>query len=466
MQVVKTDNGYVSGTVIGEPGQEVYIFRGIPYAATPVGELRWKPPQPVASWAGIRECTRFSNISPQQTMPGFPSGPPMSEDCLYLNVLTPAKNPEEKFPVMVWMHGGGYFMGNGNDKIWNNYRLPQNGVVLVTVTHRLGPFGLLAHPLLSEESPESVSGNYHFLDLIAALKWIRNNIFGFGGDPDNVTIFGESGGGAKVSIMMSSSMAKGLFHKAICQSGTALALDHGRSLGEIEEWGKTLFDKLDVRTLEEARKVPWQKIIEMDQTMQRPPDEGRDMPMPVWDAAIDGWMLLAGPIDAFRSGSINAVPLITCANLGELTGPGPLVMPFIIQAYIDMIESVNKKNAKGYACIFDHLPAQWRKEGGVCAHANELLYVFGDWDNSTGWWESTGMMMLQCGAKNPEVILTESDRFISESMMRLWTQFAKTGDPAIKNLTEWPAYDRTSDKYLYLNEKLEVKTGYSGIVMG
>jgi para-nitrobenzyl esterase len=219
MDAVKTDAGYVSGTIIGEPGKEVSIFRGIPYAAPPVGDLRWKPPQPAAPWEGIRECTQFSAISPQIDIPGMSSGLPLNEDCLYLNVVTPARQPDEKLPVMVWMHGGGYSMGCGNDRIWNNYRLPQYGVVVVTLNHRLGPIGLLAHPALSEESPMGVSGNYLFLDLIASLQWVRENIAAFGGDPDNVTIFGESGGGAKVSIMMLSPLAKGLFHRAICESG-------------------------------------------------------------------------------------------------------------------------------------------------------------------------------------------------------------------------------------------------------
>jgi len=183
--------------------------------------------------------------------------------------------------------------------------------------------------------------------------------------------------------------------------------------------------------------------------------------MPVWDAVIDGWMLPVSPADAFASGTINAVPLITCATLGELTGPGPLVMPFLVQAYIDMLEAVSKKNSRGYACIFDQVPEQWRKEGGVSAHSIELPYVFGDWDNTTGWWNSIAMLMQTCGAKTKEVLLNVSDKFVSEAMMNLWTQFAKTGKPAVKGLTDWPAYDKTSDKYLYISEKLDIKTGFS-----
>ena len=464
MQIVKTDKGYVSGTIIGEPGKEVSIFRGIPYAAPPVGNLRWKPPQPTTSWKGIRECTQFSAVSPQTNMPGMSSPLPLSEDCLYLNVATPAQQANEKLPVMVWMHGGGYSFGCGNDKIWNNYRLPQYSVVVVTLNHRLGPIGLLAHPALSKESSEGVSGNYLFLDLIASLQWIKDNIAAFGGDPDNVTIFGESGGGAKVSIMMASPLAKGLFHKAICESGTATAILQGNSLEECENYGKKLFEKLGLHSsardaLEQVRNVPWGKILEASQTMTS--SNGLSpIPQPVWDAAVDGRVLPVSPTRAFSSGSYNAVPLIVCANLGELTGPGPLVMPFIIPAYIDMLEAGNKAGVKGYACIFDQVPANWRKEGCVSVHSIELTYVFGDWDDSTGWWRAIYMLAQQASTKTVPK-LDATDRIISEAMMGLWTSFARTGKPQAEGINNWPAYKTASDRYLYINKTLEVNTGFS-----
>jgi para-nitrobenzyl esterase len=468
MQIVRTDKGYISGTLIGEPGKEISIFCGIPYAASPVGNLRWKPPQPVAPWEGIRECTQFSAISPQTNMPGMSSPFPMSEDCLYLNVVTPARQPNEKLPVMVWMHGGGYSMGCGNDRIWNNYRLPKYGVVVVTLNHRLGPIGLFAHPALSEESPEGVSGNYLFLDLIASLQWIRDNITAFGGDPDNVTIFGESGGGAKVSIMMSSPLAKGLFHQAICESGTALAILQGKSLTEVENSGKTLFEKLGIdssakNALEQARNVPWEKIIEASQAMEMPLTPGR-RPAFTWDAAVDGWLLPESPDRIFKSGSCNAVPLIVSANLGELTGPGPLVMPYIIPAYIDMLESVNKQGYHGYACIFDQVPAVWRQEGGVSVHSIELPYVFGDWDDSTGWWKSIAMFVQQLGVKTANPELSAVDRNVSEAMMGLWANFAKTGKPRARGVPDWPEYSAKMDRYLYICDRCEVRTGFSKVV--
>jgi para-nitrobenzyl esterase len=220
---VKIDTGYISGTLIGDVDNPVKAYRGIPYAAPPVGDLRWKPPQPASPWDEIRQCTEFSKACPQLSMSGFPP-PPMSEDCLYLNVMTPAENRNESLPVMVWLHGGGYSSGSGNDAMTNLYRLPQQGIVLVNVTMRINTFGLLAHPLLTAESPDHSSGNYMFLDMIAALEWVQRNISQFGGNPGNVAIFGESGGGAKVSTLMASPLAKGLFHRAICESGTAIEM--------------------------------------------------------------------------------------------------------------------------------------------------------------------------------------------------------------------------------------------------
>jgi len=462
MQVVKTDKGYVSGAIIGEPGREVSIFRGIPYAAPPVGDLRWKPPQPTEPWEGIRECTQISDISPQVEPPGMVSGFTISEDCLYLNVLTPARQPDEKLPVLVWMHGGGYSMGCGNDKVWNNYRLPLHGAVVVTLNHRLGVIGLLAHPALSKESPNGVSGNYLPLDLIASLKWIKTNIAAFGGDPDNVTIFGESGGGAKVSLMMSSPQAKGLFHRAICESGTALAILGSKPLSDIENNGVQLFEKLGIDSsdpLEQVRSLPFEKILEANQTLE-PPRVPGSPPAFMWDASVDRWLLPDSPENIFKSGKCNAVPLIVVANLGELTGPGPLIMPQIIPAYVEMLKAVIRQGKNGYACIFDQVPAVWRKDGFVSVHSIELTYVFGDWDNSTGWWNGIAAM---AGAKPTGNFLDETDKYVSETMMELWANFARDGKPSVMGISEWPEYTEDSDQYMNVCDTFEVKTGYSKV---
>jgi len=467
MQIVKTDKGQVSGITLGEPGREVSVFRGIPFAAPPLGDLRWRPPQPAEAWEGVRKCDQFSAISPQIEMPGMISGFPMSEDCLYLNVLTPARQPDEKLPVMVWMHGGAYNAGCGNDKIWNNTRLPQRGVVVVTLNHRLGPMGLFAHPALSKESPEHASSNYLFLDIIASLEWIQRNIAAFGGDPDNVTIFGESGGGAKASVMMTSPLAKGLFHRVICESGVAAGFFPGIPLAEMENRGEALFKKLGISTrgdvLEQARSISPEKILQVSQSMETPRKPGTDL-KPLWDAAVDGWVLPQSPTDSFNSDSCNAVSLIAVANLGELLGPGPLVVPWLVPAYVGMLEAVTRQGHKGYACIFNKVPAGWRKESCGSFHSIELPYVFGDWDNSTGWWKNMHALIEQSGIKREDPGLDATDKTVSEAIMGLWTAFAKTGNPQAPGVPDWLPYASTGDSYLYISETAEVKQGYSKVV--
>jgi para-nitrobenzyl esterase len=469
MNPIKTENGYISGLVAGEPGKEVHVYRGIPYAAPPIGHLRWKPPQPVTPWSGTRQCTEFKPIAPQANLgdlPPFPQILPSSEDSLYLNILTPAEKTTDKLPVMVWLHGGGYQLGSASDPLTNAPRLPQYGIVLVNVNMRLNTIGLLAHPLLSEESPKGVSGNYMFLDMIAALKWVQNNITAFGGDPENVTIFGESGGGVKVTNLMASPLAKGLFHKAICESGTSVrAFSTSKPLKELEAMGEKFFAKLGVDKAKDplaaARALPWEKIIETDNTLIR--ELSMLGPEGLWDAGVDGWFLPDTPSNIFKTGKQNTVPLIVCATLGEVTGPGVLVFPFLVPGYVDMISSVSQAGQKGYAAIFDHVPAGWKREGCISTHAMELSYVFGDWDDKAGNWLMLYFLASQSGAKSPDPGLTDIDRKVSEEMMSMWAKFARTGDPNVKGLITWPAYEADSDQYLYIADPLEVKSGFSKI---
>jgi para-nitrobenzyl esterase len=464
MDIVKTNAGYVSGTVIGEPDKPVYIYRGIPYAAPPIGELRWKPPQPVIPWSGIRECTSFS-LQPAQ----FPDvnlfkeeqKTPSSEDCLYLNVLTPATNGTEKLPVMVWFHPGTLRYWSGNFYVFNGPTLPQHGVVLVTVNSRLGVLGLLVHKLLSRESPNDASGNFMFLDLIAALKWVNKNIAAFGGDPNNVTIFGESGGGTKVINLLASPLARGLFHKAICESGR---IDlPPPPMQNLSEYGERFFAKLGIGNKQDAlaaaRALSWEKIIEVDQAMNvelGPQFVFRGC----WDVAVDGWFMPDTPLNIFKSGNQNPVPFITLANLGELTGPGYIFAPKMIPGYVSLLSAASHSNAKGYAGIFDQVPKNWRQEGCVAAHGMELSYIFDALDD-VAFWNMWYFLWASAGAKSPTPLTTEGDRAISESMMRLWTNFAKTGNPSLKGVADWPAYSEATDQYLYISESLQVKSGFS-----
>ena len=220
------DTGKIAGARAGADGK-VRVYKGIPFAAPPVGKLRWQPPQPAAGWPGVRDCLEFGNTCPQQPYPAgsvYAQPPqPQSEDCLYLNVWTAADDAAAKLPVMVWIHGGALTRGSGSLGIYDGEALARRGVVLVTINYRLGPFGYLAHPALSRESSHGSSGNYGVLDQIAALEWVSRNIAAFGGDPARVTIFGESAGSWSVCALVASPLSKGLFHRAIGESGGCFA---------------------------------------------------------------------------------------------------------------------------------------------------------------------------------------------------------------------------------------------------
>ena len=251
--LVKVDGGYIQGVV--EPGMTVY--KGIPFAAPPVGDLRWKAPQDVIPWEGVRDAGKFGP-SPISSMP-FP--PDQSEDCLYLNVWTPASSPKEKLPVMVWIYGGGFSMGTSS--FYDGAPIAKEGVILVTINYRVGNIGYFAHPELSAENPNNVSGNYGILDQIAALKWVQRNISAFGGDPDKVTIFGESAGGISVSMLCASPLAKGLFRGAISQSGSSFGPvsripypgENMRSLKDAEQSGLEFAEAVGAASLEDLRKM-------------------------------------------------------------------------------------------------------------------------------------------------------------------------------------------------------------------
>ena len=471
---IKVDAGYVAGTTVGEPGKEVRVYRGIPYAAPPVGDLRWKPPQPVGPWSGIREATVFSDICPQQQAGWVAVSGSMSEDCLYLNVFTPAKKSSERLPVMVWFHGGGFAVGSANQVPYISPSLAQHGVVMVGINHRLGPIGLLAHPALAAESADGVSGNYLFLDLIAGLEWVQTNIEAFGGDPNNVTIFGESGGGGKADALMASPLAAGLFQRAILESGAnseRVGIRQVLSLEDAEALGEQLVAKLGISedgdVLAALRATPYERILEASAEMSKeltaamPAAEG----MGVLDnLAVDGWFMPDTPTNVFKAGKQNDVSLITCANLGELTAEKTVIrLPYLIGAYVTRLTAVGESGNKAYAALFSQVPSTWKEEGVLAFHGLELLYVFG-LVGIAGHPIFYETFAQPSGAQTQDPGLTEDDEQVSEAMMSMWAQFAKTGDPSVEGLIDWPVWDPAGDQYLDIAWPLEVKSGYSEIV--
>jgi para-nitrobenzyl esterase len=463
---IRLNTGCISGFETSQNGQVIHAYRGILYAAPPVGDLRWKPPQPAASWSGVRECKEFSiqaaqypDIHASDKLQALPS----SEDCLYLNVMTPAKKATDKLPVIVWFHGGGTRYGNGNLPISNSFGLPGNGVILVTVNSRLGIFGLFAHSLISLESPRHVSGNYLFLDLIASLKWVKQNIGAFGGDPDNVTIMGQSGGGLKVAALIASPLANGLFQRAIIQSGGKDF--EATPLKEMEEYGEKIFVRLgvdkDKDPLAAARAISWEKIVEEEQALnvELGPEH---IFMGPWGLVQDGWFLPDSIFNMFQTCKRNEVPYLVVSDMGELTGPGLVIADQMIANYLVMLKASDKAHSRGYAAVFDRVPDNWREEGCVAAHGMELHYMFGSLDVAEAWAAHYDGFTYS-GAKSPAPTISGIDRKISDAMVHVWTQFARTGDPSVKGLVEWPAWDKVRDQYLYISEALEIKSGYSDL---
>src|ERR1035438_4117636 len=315
---IQVDGGQVSGTPAW--GWGVRLYRGIPFAAPPVGDLRWRPPQPVVPWQGVLAADRFSSISMlpplAQDNIGWRDGlTPTSEDCLYLNIWTPAKSPDDKLPVMFWIHGGGFRDGSGAETAWHGDGLARQFVVLITFNYRLNVFGFLAHPGLTAESEHHSSGNYAVLDQIAALRWVRKNIARFGGNPDNVTIFGQSAGGNSVAMQMASPLSKGLFQHAIGQSG---GVGRGAPLAQAEQSGARFAESLGAHSIAELRAKPAAIVL----------GAGAQ-----FGAVVDGWVLPEDPVSTFVHGHQNDVPLICGSTADDGPGAGPPLKAADVAAY-------------------------------------------------------------------------------------------------------------------------------------
>ncbi|MEX1032707.1 MAG: carboxylesterase family protein [Cellvibrionaceae bacterium] len=444
--VVETQLGAVRGETVSEVGVSARIFRGIPYAAPPLGELRWQPPQPAESWDGVRDAVEWPNRCPQGES-SMGAGGPISEDCLYLNVVTAAESADDRRPVMVFFHGGGLTSGTGNSTTYNHPMLPSKGVVLVTVNSRLGPIGYLAHPALSAESEHGVSGNYGTLDLKASLEWVQANIQAFGGDPSNVTIFGESGGGTKTISQMATPLAAGLFHKAIVESGSALVSpERVTMLEEAEATGEKLVAALGIDDAENVlpamRETSWEDLI----AAARNDEVGFRA-----NVVVDGHIIPDTVHNLFKEGKQADVPLIVGANEGERS----------LQTSVPLMGNLHSASASSptYVYNFSHLPKGWREEQGCVAfHGLELTYVFGA--VPIGLQSPTTLFLAAGGGCSQEVPEhDELDMTVADNAATIWAQFAKTGDPSVDGLVEWPTYTEENNRYLDIGGTLEAKTG-------
>ena len=488
---VTVEGEVLEGNFFGD-GRSDVVFKGIPYAAPPVGELRWKPPQPVEPREGIQQATEYSAACPQTDgnvvftryiARAFGRDPSLvpdlgetSEDCLYLNVWMSNWGAEDKRPVMVWIYGGSNIWGTAEEIPYDGANLARKGVVVVTFNYRVGVFGFFAHPALTEESPHRSSGNYGLLDQIAVLEWIQRNIAVFGGDPERVTIFGESAGAADVAYLMASPLAKGLFHRAISQSG-GYPIKVFRTLASQEARGERLQTELGIGSSDDILSALRSRSAEEVLTASA---EEFD-----FGPNVDGWVLRETLDRGFAKGQQSDVPLLIGANADEWT----TMMPYYPQVdlkgfrdemrnrYGDLSERAlnlypvsgpddvpkavvrwqtddvflcpskrmagwmdNVESAAYFYYFTRRLPSPEGQKLGAY-HAAEIAYVFDNLDDET--W----------------VPREAIDAKLAEAMSSYWAQFAATGDPNREGLPPWPSYDRESDRYLELGEEIEAGAG-------
>jgi para-nitrobenzyl esterase len=446
---VSTQAGPVVGDVVDHKSMRVNIFRGIPYAAAPTGDLRFKPPAAVKPWTQPRVAKKWGDRCPQAESRLTANGA-ISEDCLNLNVVTPSLDSAAGMPVMVFFHGGGLTIGTANSPTYSHFALPaQEKVVVVTVNQRLGPVGYLAHPALAAESPNNSSGNYGTLDQVASLQWVKANISAFGGNPANVTIFGESGGGTKVLSCIGSPLCKGLFHRAIVQSGSGSNGQNAMTVrATAEQQGVSVTTKLgiaanDPNALQKLRAAKFEDIL-----------KAADDPAVGFrtNISVDGWVFPKSIYDVLKEGSQPDVPLIVGANEAEaalLRGSVP-----------DLAIAMASVPSKAYVYNFTRVPPAWKAAGCPGAfHGLELAYVFGDipWSLT-----SASMVFLGMQAGCPTTMppgANDVDQLVAVNSMKIWGQFARTGSPSVPGLIEWPPYTAEGDQYLQIDEPLAIKTG-------
>jgi para-nitrobenzyl esterase len=471
------DAGAVSGSALGDK-KDVHVYKGIPFAAPPVGNLRWKPPQPVKRWDGVRVCTDFGPACPQPKVAIFGAAR-TNEDCLYLNVWAPAKHAGERLPVMVWIHGGAYVIGSGSI---DGEALARQGVVVVTINYRLGAFGFLAHPLLSKESEKGVSGNYGLLDQIAALQWVKLNIAAFGGDPNCVTIFGESAGAGSVCHLLVSPLAKGLFQRALAQSGSARGpsrhiRERWNGLRSMHALGEEIAKTLGCEGNEALAALRAKKPDELLRAA-KPSDELFGF---VFGPIVDGWVIPDEPLVLFDQGKACDVPFLTGTNADEaamftVTVPAKSVADyqlglkklfpddaererafrlfpakkdkdvraalnravtlsvFVASARADA-RAMSRGNSKAYLYRFTRVHPWARLLNLGALHGSEIPYVFGNIPEKLGY--------------------QPKDRELSNTMTACWVRFAKTGDPNGDGVPKWPAYGLQTDKYLEFGDGVQ-----------
>ncbi len=474
--------GKLTGVISDDGSTE--IFAGIPYAAPPVGNLRWKETQAALPWKETLRADHFSPIAWQKRNSGLEKWvyrnliyhdkdgdredyAPLSEDCLYLNIWRPAGiSADEKLPVLIYIHGGSLMTGSGMYEAWDGNTFAKNGVIYVSINYRLGVFGYLALDELEKESPNGTTGNYGLLDQIEALKWVHENIASFGGDPDNITIAGESAGATSVSALCVSPLSKGLFRRAIAESSGAVTKHPPhtyRSMEQAKQMGKNILKEFKVKTVEELRKLPAEKLIK---TQYR--NSG---------ITVDGYSIKERPWDTYQKGENNEEAILGGFNARE----GYFFNFFGGSANKKTYESKVKAFFGDFSDqVLSLYPAKNNKEAkenwdqicGAVWFANSH-HVWSELIKSQGRdaWEyyftkenggigtnHSGEIIYAYGNVPKTKYYSESDHRLEETMLGYWTNFAKTGNPNGEGLPLWPRYNDTPDQVLELGEKITLVT--------
>lgn len=459
-----------TGRIKGAEHDGVVSFKGIPFAAPPVSDLRWRPPQPPAPWTGVRPATEYGADCMQKPFPGdaAPLGVTPAEDCLYVNVWVPANPTEKKMAVMVWIYGGGFVNGGSSPAVYDGSQFAKRGVVLVSFNYRVGRFGFFAHPALSKENPNEPHGNYGYMDQIAALQWVRQNAAAFGGDPGNVTLFGESAGGGSVMTMMTSPLAKGLIHKAIIESGGGRTLLMGAR--SIDKPGPTpsaeavgvAFAKANGVEGEDAAALSALRKLSADVVTSGLNMAGMNVPT-YSGPMIDGKIVVESPEEAYAAGHGAKIPTMVGANSSDIgfargrtvdellepfgankdkakkaydpTGAGTVreVGPaigadqFMIEPARFTARTIAATGQPAYEFRFSYVAESMRSQWKGAPHATEIPFVF-------------DTVAARYGKD-----LAKADEAAAQAANAYWVNFAKKGDPNGPGLPNWPRHDPKTD---------------------